>query len=394
LRATILITGGGTGGHVYPALSIIPYLRQPRPSQVRPAGAVPESAAPRGASNNRRTPTDSGIAAVDEAGPIYIGNSRGMERNLVPGSGIPCFLLPMSASRSPRGIFVLALAFIRSLIILLRTRPRATLATGGYVSAPVGLASWLLRVPLVLFLPDLVPGKSGAWLAPFARRIAVATEDSLPYLPAQKTVVTGYPVRAPFFEASRDAGRRLFGIPPDARVLCVFGGSQGSRSINAAVAAALPYLLQKYLVLHISGPDRYPEAQAAAEGLSPEIGGRYQLFPYLDAFKMAEALAAADLAICRSGASVLGEIAATGTPAILVPLPERGVHQYENAEFLARAGAAMVVNDDELAQQLTELVDLLLGNPNRLSDMADACRRLARPDAARDIADLVWEAAG
>jgi UDP-N-acetylglucosamine--N-acetylmuramyl-(pentapeptide) pyrophosphoryl-undecaprenol N-acetylglucosamine transferase len=289
---------------------------------------------------------------------------------------------------------MLALAFIRSLIVLLRTRPRATVATGGYVSVPVGLASWLLRVPLVLFLPDLVPGKSGAWLAPFARRIAVAAEASLAYLPAQKTTATGYPVRTAFLEASRDAGRRLFEIPPDARVLCAFGGSQGSRSINTAVAAALPYLLEKYWVLHISGPDRYPEAHTAAEGLSPEIAGRYRLFPYLHAFEMAEALATADLALCRSGASVLGEIPATGTPAILVPLPERGVHQHENAEFLARAGAAIVVNDDELAQRLTELVDLLLGNPHRLSDMADACRRLARPDAAGNIADLVWEVAG
>jgi UDP-N-acetylglucosamine--N-acetylmuramyl-(pentapeptide) pyrophosphoryl-undecaprenol N-acetylglucosamine transferase len=258
----------------------------------------------------------------------------------------------------------------------------------------VGLASWILRIPLVLFLPDLVPGKSVAWLAPFARRIAVATEGSLPYLPAQKTIVTGYPVRAPFRKASRDVGRRRFDIPPDARVLCVFGGSQGSRSVNTAVGTALPYLLEKYWVLHVSGPDRYPEAETAAGGLSPEIGGRYRLFPYLHSMEMADALAAADLALCRSGASVLGELPATGTPAILVPLPERGVHQRENAEFLAQAGAAIVVKDDELAQRLTELVDLVLGDPNRLAGMADACRRLARPDAARDIADLVWEAAG
>jgi UDP-N-acetylglucosamine--N-acetylmuramyl-(pentapeptide) pyrophosphoryl-undecaprenol N-acetylglucosamine transferase len=177
-------------------------------------------------------------------------------------------------------------------------------------------------------------------------------------------------------------------------VLFVFGGSQGSRSINTAVAAALPHLLEKYWVLQISGPDRYPEAQTAAAGLSREIGGRYRLLPYLNALEMAGALASADLALCRSGASLLGELPATGTPAILVPLPERSVHQHENADFLARAGAAIVVNDDELAQRLMELVDLLLGNPHRLAGMAAACRRLARPDAARDIADLVWAVAG
>jgi UDP-N-acetylglucosamine--N-acetylmuramyl-(pentapeptide) pyrophosphoryl-undecaprenol N-acetylglucosamine transferase len=252
----------------------------------------------------------------------------------------------------------------------------------------------MLRIPVVLFLPDVVPGKAVSWLARFARRVAVSTDASCPYLPAGKTVVTGYPTRALFREASRESGRQRLAIPDDARLLCVFGGSQGSRSINQAVAGALPDLLQRCWVLHICGEQRYAEAEAAAAELPPDRRDRYFLFPYLHDVEMADALSASDLAICRSGASTLGELPMTGTPAILVPLPEPGVHQLENAAYMASAGAAVLVRDGELAVRLIDLVDGLLGDPDRLCAMSVACRRLARPDAAHDIAELVWEVAG
>ncbi|MDQ2741492.1 MAG: UDP-N-acetylglucosamine--N-acetylmuramyl-(pentapeptide) pyrophosphoryl-undecaprenol N-acetylglucosamine transferase, partial [Chloroflexota bacterium] len=237
---------------------------------------------------------------------------------LVPVAGIRCYLFPMWPPGTPRGILSLLVATLRSLVVIARTAPRGTVATGGYVSMPAAVASWLLRVPLVLYLPDVVPGKAIRRLVPLARRIAVTAEDSRRYLPGDKTVVTGYPVRESFLRVSRASGRRRFGLPDDAVVLVVFGGSQGSRSINEALSACLPNVLADAHVIHICGDQRRSEAEVAAAGLPVELRPRYHLFPYLHDLDMAEALAAADLALCRSGASILGELPATGTPAVLV----------------------------------------------------------------------------
>lgn len=307
----------------------------------------------------------------------------------MPRTGIRCFLFPMAPPSTIRGIGLLALATLRTLAVLVRTRPRVALATGGYVSTPVTLAAWSMRIPVILFLPDVVPGKAVAWLTPFARRIAASTESALAYLPPGKTVVTGYPVRNTFRAASRDKARARFGLPDDAAVLSVFGGSQGSRSINEALAAHLPSLLARHHVIHICGEQRWPEAQRAAANLPDEQRDRYLLFPYLHDEEMADALAAADLALCRSGASTLGELPATGTPAVLVPLPEAAVHQQENAEYLAAAGAAVVLPDAELPARLGALLDGLLGNQTELDRMAAACRSLDRPEAAEAIAALL-----
>jgi UDP-N-acetylglucosamine--N-acetylmuramyl-(pentapeptide) pyrophosphoryl-undecaprenol N-acetylglucosamine transferase len=316
-----------------------------------------------------------------------------MERTLVPPTGIHCRLFPMAPPTSPRGIALLSLATLRSLPLLWRRRPRAALATGGYVSTPASTAAWLLRVPIVLFLPDVVPGKAVRWLIPLARRIAVSTEDSLSYLPPEKTTVTGYPVREWFRDATKETSRAHFQLPAGATVLCVAGGSQGARSINDALAHHLPSLLDRVHVLHICGEQRLPEAQRAADALTPQQREHYRLYPYLEGAEMAQALAAADLVLCRSGASVLGELPATGTPGLLVPLPEPSVHQRENAEYLARRGAAVLLENDELASRLAETLDELLSDRERLARMAIACRALDCPGAAADIAGLIAEAA-
>jgi UDP-N-acetylglucosamine--N-acetylmuramyl-(pentapeptide) pyrophosphoryl-undecaprenol N-acetylglucosamine transferase len=281
----------------------------------------------------------------------------------------------------------------RSTRIMRLIRPKVTIATGGYVSVPVVLASWLLRIPVILFLPDVVPGRAVRFLAPFCRRIAVSTESARRYLPERKTVVTGYPVRTVFFDATRSAGRNRFDLPADARVLCVFGGSQGSRSLNQALAMHLTYLLDRYYVIHICGEKLVREAEAAASDLSRSQLARYRVFPYLHGRDMADALEAADLAVCRSGASTLGELPATGTPSILVPLPESQVNQAENAAFLADAGAATIVPDTEISGRLAGEVERILGNSESLERMSKACRSLSQPEAAARIAALVDELA-
>jgi UDP-N-acetylglucosamine--N-acetylmuramyl-(pentapeptide) pyrophosphoryl-undecaprenol N-acetylglucosamine transferase len=306
----------------------------------------------------------------------------------------------MAAPSSIRGINLLALATARALFLLLRLRPRVTFATGGYVSVPTVLASWLSRVPIVLFLPDVVPGKAIARLAPLARRIAVASEASLPYLPRNRTVVTGYPVRDVFRSAeegnaaaARHSARQRFGLSSAATVLCVFGGSQGSRAINEALARHLPDVLSHLYIIHICGEKRLEEATRAAAELSEERRSRYRLFPFLHDEAMADALRASNLALCRSGASTLGELPAAGLPAILVPLPEPSVHQRENAEALASAGAAIVLDEAELGERLGPLVIELIGDSDRLAAMASAARAIDRPDAVQTIADLILSVA-
>jgi UDP-N-acetylglucosamine--N-acetylmuramyl-(pentapeptide) pyrophosphoryl-undecaprenol N-acetylglucosamine transferase len=371
------MTGGGSAGHVYPALSIIRHLLAPRPATSEWSARAPLSKA------NLEAATETTVRVV------YVGNSLGLERSLLPRAGVRAYLLPMAAPSTPRGVALLVLATVRSALVVARTRPDSSFATGGYVSIPAGIASWALRVPLVVFLPDVVPGRAVRLLVRMARRVAVSTEDSLRYLPAGKGVVTGYPVRDVFLTVSRAYGRRRFSLPEDARVLCVFGGSQGARAINEALAAALPSILAGWHVVHVCGEARLREAELAAAILPEALRHRYQLFPYLHDLDMAEALAAADLALCRSGASVLGELPATGTPAILVPLPERKVHQRENADYLANRGAAIVVSNHDLPARLTALLDELLAEPERLVGMRTACAALAKRDAAAAIARVI-----
>lgn len=312
---------------------------------------------------------------------------------MVSGSGVAGFFMSMRAPTSPRGVLVLLTATIRSLLIVARTRPRVTIGTGGYVCVPACLASWLWRVPVVLFLPDVEPGKAVKALLPLARRIAVTTEDSLDYVPRAKAVVTGYPLREAFLHADRERGRARFNVSPTDRLLCVFGGSLGARSINTAVAAILPELLRSAHVIHVCGRDRYDEVRKATEHLPSEHKDRYHLVPYLEEEEMADALAACDVALCRSGASVLGELPATATPAVLVPLPIPGVHQRANAEFLAHHGAAVIVDDDALADGLGDVLELLLKDEGRLEQMAEASQSLARMDAADAIARVAAEVA-
>src|SRR5947209_14900230 len=167
LRAMILITGGGTGGHVYPALSVIRHLIAER-----------DASSTSGPTMRHPSATRAGLKH-DDAALAYVGSSRGLERDLVPRTGTPTYLFPMAAPQSPGAVALLAVATMRALALVLRLRPRATFATGGYVSIPAVVASWLARIPTVMFLPDVVPGRAVAWLVPLCTRIAVSTEDAL-----------------------------------------------------------------------------------------------------------------------------------------------------------------------------------------------------------------------
>ncbi len=295
--------------------------------------------------------------------------------------------------RAVRNLIKLAQGFWAALRLGRRERPRALFVTGGYASVPVALAAWVLGAPILLYLPDIEPGLAVRFIARLATRIGITVEDSRAFLPAQKVVVTGYPVRPEFAGIDRTGAREALGLPSRGPVVLVFGGSHGARSINQAVTASLEPLLKEAEVVHVSGELDWPWVAERAEGLPPNLRDRYHPYPYLHGVEMGQALAAADLAVCRAGASTLGELPYFGLPAILVPYPHAWRYQRVNAEWLARRGAAVVLEDGRLKESLLPTVCDLLAEPDRLVRMRECARSLARPEAAASLAGALWELA-
>lgn len=314
-----------------------------------------------------------------------------MEEALIPPTGIPLLGIPaggvhgVGPVRAARNGLRLLQGTIAAWRQLGRERPAALITTGGYVSAPVAVAAWLRRIPILLYLPDIEPGQAVKFVARLAARIGVTVEASRQYLPARKVVVTGYPLGERVTRWTRAAGRAALGLPPEAPVLLVFGGSRGARSLNQAVTGNLSALLALAEIVHVSGELDWPAVEAARAALPAAQQTRYHAYPYLHE-EMGAALAAADLVLSRAGASVLGEFPYFGLPAILVPYPHAWRYQKVNADWLAARGAAVVVEDAALATQLLPTVRELFGAPARREQMAAAARALARPDAARALA--------
>ncbi len=265
--------------------------------------------------------------------------------------------------------------------------PDVCLVTGGYVCAPVVWAANRARVPVLIYLPDLEPGMAIRVLSRWATRVAVSFPEALAWFPG-KGVVTGYPVRAEFLAAAADraAARAHFGLEPGCKTLLVFGGSRGARAINQALGAALPALLATCQVIHVSGAADWDAVQAQAARLPEDVRARYHAFAYLHD-DMARAMAAADLVVARAGASTLGEFPAMALPSILVPYPYAGQHQDTNADYLVARGAALKLRDAELAERLLPTVLAVLRDEQRLTSLAAGARQLARPDAARALAE-------
>ncbi len=359
------IAGGGTGGHVYPGLAVLEALR--------------------------------GLGPVDV---LYVGGRGSVEERLAARAGLPFAGIPagglhgLAPWRAARNLVKLALGFFAALRLGRRRRPDVLFVTGGYASVPVALAAWALRVPILLYLPDIEPGLAVRFIARLATRIGVTVEDSRAFLPARKVVVTGYPVRPEFAGIERAAARAALGLPDGEPVLLAFGGSTGARSINQAVVENLEGLLEVAHVVHISGERDWPWVAARADTLPAPERGRYHPYPYLHGAAMGQALAAADLAVCRAGASTLGELPYFGLPAVLVPYPYAWQYQRVNAEWLASHGAAVILEDARLKDELVPTVRSLLEDPAHLSEMRGRARALARPDAAGHLAQLLTEIRG
>jgi UDP-N-acetylglucosamine--N-acetylmuramyl-(pentapeptide) pyrophosphoryl-undecaprenol N-acetylglucosamine transferase len=325
----------------------------------------------------------------------FLGTRERIEAELVPAAGYELDFVkvrgidrrnPLKAARA--GLEALA-AVAGARQALRRRRADVVLGGGGFVAGPAGLAATLTRTPLVLTEADSHLGLANRLLAGRAQRVCLAFP--IEGREGETYLVTGRPVPRAVLEGDRGKARERFGVAADARCLLVFGGSQGARSINlAAVEAFAEREGRDFHVVHIAGKRDFPEVERRLA--AAPYADRYTLLAYEP--NLGEALAAADLVLARSGGSIF-EVVAAGRPAILVPFPYATAdHQSANAEWMRSAGAATVVADAELTvERLRAEVSAVLGDEERLQEMAVAARRLAKPDAARRVADEVLEAA-
>jgi UDP-N-acetylglucosamine--N-acetylmuramyl-(pentapeptide) pyrophosphoryl-undecaprenol N-acetylglucosamine transferase len=359
----LALTGGGTGGHIIPALAVMEAVQARLDGTADVCFFGPEDRGER--------------ARVEAAGVRFVG----VPSAAVRGRG------PVQLARSA---WELARGVVAAIRALRKFKPDVVFSTGGYGSFPGSVAARLLRRPLVVYLPDVHPGWAVKAERLLATRMTTTTDAALEFLPRNKTVVTGYPVRASFFSTDREAARVRFNVRPDERLVVIAGATQGATAINNAVFGHLERLLGQAVVVHITGQAGLAPANSARAKLTPEQRPRYQPAAFRD--DLPELMVAADLGVFRAGASVLGEIPAAGLPSILIPATYAGGHQRNNANYLGNAGAALVVEESAIGS-LGDRIRELLGDESRLATMREAARVMARQDAAGAIADVMLEVA-
>ncbi|MCL4395582.1 MAG: undecaprenyldiphospho-muramoylpentapeptide beta-N-acetylglucosaminyltransferase [Chloroflexi bacterium] len=360
----LLISGGGTGGHTYPALTV--------------------AAAARIRADGERAPVEL----------LYVGRAGGIEERLARRAQIDFESIQVGGVRglapatAARNLWDAVRSVGRVRAAIRSFEPSAIFVTGGYVSAPVVWAGALEHIPSIIYLPDLEPGWAVRATGRWATRIAVSFPEAAGRLPHDKTVVTGYPVRAEFFGADKLAARRHLGLDPNVRTVTVFGGSAGAHHINQAVAKNFVELVGLAQVVLVSGRPDEDWMSAQARRLDQGLAPRAKVFGYMDD-DLPLALAAADVTVARAGAATLGEFPALGLPAVLVPYPYAGAHQEMNARFLVERGAAVMIDDATLGSKLVPTLRRLLNSPEQIKAMSQSARALAVPDAANKIVDLL-----
>lgn len=326
---------------------------------------------------------------------LYVGLAGGVEERAVPAAGIRLVTLPLTTpdglSTLPKALFDMARGLARVLSLFRDFRPQVLFSTGGFVSLPAAVAAWILRVPTVIFLPDVKPGRAVLISARLAKHVAVSTSQAVTNLPrSANVVVTGYPLRRAFAVENRKAAREGMRLAESDLFILVMGGSLGSRTINHAVIAGIRQLLDRAHVFHVCGGAHLPKIEKVQQGLPTDIRLRYHVVAELDEHSMARVMFAADLAVTRAGASILGELPAAGVPAIVVPLPAGRVGQDANAGVLVRHQACVVVSDSQASDGgLVAAAVELLEDSARRKRMAAAMAGLAKPNAARQIAALI-----
>lgn len=344
----VMILAGGTGGHVYPALAVARYLSE-RGHRV-----------------------------------FWMGTRSGLEARVAPANAFPIDWLSVAGFRGKHGLkllkapFLLAWACCQAARILSRRRPDVVLGMGGFVSGPGGLMAWLMRIPLIIHEQNAIPGTTNRVLALLASRVLEAFPAT--FAPRTRAVCTGNPVRAEIVRIRREDPSYPKGTP----CILILGGSQGAQRLNRVVPRVIASLNRKVEVLHQTGLQMKEETDAVYRALSIDA----HVLAFVE--EMSEAYRWADLVICRAGAMTVSELAIAGLPSVLVPFPYAiDDHQTRNAHYLVDAGAALLVPESErIENDLREALNTLFGDPPRLRAMAKSAAGLARPDAAKAVADF------
>ncbi|WP_369229292.1 glycosyltransferase [Streptomyces sp. R21] len=377
----LVVTGGGTGGHTYPALTAVRTLQQ----RLAVSGRVLEA--------------------------LWIGTESGLEARVAPAEGIPFTTVATGKiRRSANPLKMLSVANVTDMArvplgvaqarkVIGDFRPDVVLATGGYVAVPAGLAARMCRRPLVLHEQTVRLGLANRRLAGSATAIAVSSESTLELLPEASraiAVVTGNPVRPQVLSGNGAKAVEALGLRGfDSRrpTVYVTGGAQGSQQINDVVAEVLPWLLTYANVVHQCGPDHVESLRRRAASLPAEVAGRYHLTGFVGA-ELPDVLALADVVISRSGAGTLAELTALGKAAVFIPLASSaGNEQLHNARHLQEAGAAVALLGEVTGQTLAGALEPLLADPSLRAAMAERARAHGRPDAAERLVDVILSAA-
>ena len=332
---------------------------------------------------------------VKDVKTLWVGGELGIEESLVKRQGIPFQSIPAAGVHGvsplvlPRNFVKLARGVLASYGILNDFKTDVLFFTGGYVAAPMAFAG--RSIPSVLYVPDIEPGMAIKSIARFADVIAVTTEQSQKFF-NKRVYETGYPLRPDLALWDRQTAHQHLGITGKLPVVLVFGGSKGAHSINMSVLSNLRALLEKCEVVHLSGDGDWELVKSKREQLPVELASRYHAMAYLH--EMGAALAAADVVVSRAGASSLGEFPLFALPAIVVPYPHAWRYQKVNADYLTRRGAAIMLPDNRLDDELLVTLTVLLENPNKLKAMRAAMFELSHPRAAEKIASALLELAG
>jgi UDP-N-acetylglucosamine--N-acetylmuramyl-(pentapeptide) pyrophosphoryl-undecaprenol N-acetylglucosamine transferase len=365
----IVLTGGGTGGHLTPLVAIADKLKEKLGS---------------------------------EANILYIGSGAEMERQIMAEEGIAARFVVAGKMRRYFSwqnfvdIFKVPIGFVQSLWILLFFMPDVIFSKGGYVALPIVIAGWIYRIPIMIHESDSTPGISNQFLAKFANRIAVAYPSAEEYFPKERTALTGNPIRFQVTDGDPVMLRRELGFTESRKTLLVLGGSQGSKVINEAIVKILPQILQYFQVIHQTGKDHYDSVVHEAAFMGVKVGHNgYYATPFMNANKLRDSFALSDVVISRAGATFITEIAANGKPAILIPISESANdHQRMNAYALAKIGAAIVLEESNLGEHiLLEKINHILNDKELQLGMIEKIKTFYHADAADVIAKGIIEIA-
>ncbi len=368
-KINIIISGGGTGGHIYPAIAIAQKLKQ-----------------------------DNDIENI-----YYIGCPNNMEKDIAAQEDID--FLPVSVSGMPRKvsfkfikwIFQLITASIKAVGYLKKYKPNVVVGTGGYVSGPALIAAKLLNIPFIIHDADAHPGIVSRVTAPYAATVSVAFEEAKKFIKSDSIFVNGNPVRQTFSSISKNEAIAQLNLGSNTKILLIIGGSQGAKSLNDAMKTIVQSLVEehKFLVIHQTGKNKHDQYIEELKSICPELlsNPNYIVMPYFD--NTALLYAAADLAITRAGSLTLSELCLSALPSILVPYPYAAAdHQRYNARAMEKSGASVYLDDKDCnADNLMNFILDLLNNENKLLKMKDSAKILAKPYATENIVKLIKDIA-